>query len=54
MSNFEPEQQGQLTALCQTIADNVKRFMCDPKNRKDFEVWYAKRYGKPYVWRVKT
>ena len=54
MNSFTAEQQGQLTALCQTIAENVQRFMRERSNRESFEAWYLKRYGVPYVWRKKA
>lgn len=33
--------------LCRIVGDSLR----DESKRKDFEQWYLKRYGKPYVWK---
>jgi len=42
-----------LKLLGSTVADCVKSFMLSDENRRAFEEWYLKRYGKSYEWRKK-
>ena len=32
------------------LMQKVERYFQNLEHRKAFEVWYLKRYGKPYVW----
>lgn len=50
MSGFTPEKQAQKAALGLTVAEKVRDFFKDARHRKKFEVWYEKRYGRPYQW----
>lgn len=36
--------------LLQDIVENGFEFFRDEQHRKEFEDWYLKKYGKPYVW----
>lgn len=36
--------------LLQDIVENGFEFKSDEQHRKEFEEWYLKKYGKPYVW----
>lgn len=40
-------------ALCslKSLLYAVQKTLSDPVERKDFEEWYRKRYGKEYVWK---
>ena len=46
-----PEKQAQLRAMGKTIAEKVREYFKDPEHRQQYEAWYLKRYGKPYVWK---
>lgn len=50
-SVFTPEVQGQAKAFALLLAQEVREYFKDPEHRKDFEQWYLKKYGKPYVWK---
>lgn len=50
-SVFTPEVQGQEKALALLLAQEVREYFKDPEHRKEFERWYLKKYGKPYVWK---
>ena len=50
-SAFIPEKQAQLKALDLTVAEKVREYFKDPAHRRQFEVWYMEKHGKPYVWR---
>ena len=50
MSVFVPEKQAQARAASLLLAQRVREYFKNPDHRKAFEVWYLKRYGKPYVW----
>lgn len=49
-SAFVPEVQGQAKALSLLIAQSVREYFKDEENRKKFEQWYERRYGKKYQW----
>lgn len=50
MSAFVPEVEGQAKAFASLLARSVREFFQDERHRKEFEEWYLKKYGKPYVW----
>ena len=50
-SVFTPEVQGQAKAFALLLAQEVREYFKDPEHRKEFERWYLKKYGKPYVWK---
>lgn len=50
MSAFVPEVEGQAKAFTSLLARSVREFFRDEQHRKEFEEWYLKKYGKPYVW----
>lgn len=54
MSAFVPEVEGQAKAFASLLARSVREFFReffrDEQHRKEFEDWYLKKYGKPYVW----
>lgn len=50
MSAFVPEVEGQEKAFASLHARSVHEFFRDKQHRKEFEEWYLKKYGKPYVW----
>lgn len=50
MSAFVPEVEGQEKAFASLHARSVYEFFRDKQHRKEFEEWYLKEYGKPYVW----
>lgn len=50
MSAFVPEVDGQAKAFASLLARSVREFFRDEQHRKEFEEWYLKKYGKPYVW----
>lgn len=50
MSAFVPEVEGQEKAFASLHASSVYEFFRDKQHRKEFEEWYLKKYGKPYVW----
>ncbi len=49
-SSFVPEVRGQARALALLIAQNVRDYFKNEEHRKEFEVWYLSKYGKPYQW----
>lgn len=50
MSAFLPEVEGQEKAFASLHARSVYEFFRGKQHRKEFEEWYLKKYGKPYVW----
>lgn len=50
-SVFTLEVQGQAKALALLFAQKVREYFKDQEHRKEFERWYLKKYGKPYVWK---
>lgn len=52
MSAFVPEVEGQAKAFASLLARSVREFFRDEQHRKEFEDWYLKKYGKPYVWQT--
>lgn len=50
-SVFTQEVQGQAKAFALLLAQGVREYFKDPEHRKEFERWYLKKYGKPYVWK---
>ena len=42
--------EGQAKAFASLLARSVREFFRDEQHRKEFEEWYLKKYGKPYVW----
>lgn len=50
MSAFVPEVEGQEKAFASLHARSVREFFLDKQHSKEFEEWYLKKYGKPYVW----
>ena len=36
--------------ICPVLIEKVKEYFTDSQNRKTFEEWYRKRYGKEYKW----
>jgi hypothetical protein len=51
MSGFIPEKQAQASALGMTLAEKVRGFYKNEQHRKEFELWYKQKYGKPYQWK---
>ena len=41
-----------LKQFAQILARTVQDYMQDPEHRREFEKWYLKEYGKPYVWKT--
>lgn len=39
-------------SLGRLVAKAVSTALQDPVKRADFEDWYIKRYGHPYVWKT--
>mgnify|MGYP000253960254 FL=1 len=39
------------TPFCTILARKVEAYFQDEENRKRFEEWYKKKYGKDYEWR---
>lgn len=37
-------------AFTAILMRKVEQYFQNPEHRKAFEVWYLKRYGKPYTW----
>ena len=52
MSVFRPEAKNQAGAVGLSLHGRVKEFFQDKQHRKDFEVWFKKTYGRPYVWKT--
>lgn len=52
MSAFRPEAKNQAAAVGHSLCGRVKAFFQDKEHRRDFEAWYKKTYGKPYVWKT--
>lgn len=50
MNSFAPEVKGQAKAFASLLARSVREFFQVEQHRKEFEEWYLKKYGKPYVW----
>ena len=50
MNSFALEVKGQAKAFASLLARSVREFFQDEQHRKEFEEWYLKKYGKPYVW----
>jgi len=44
-----PEYAAQQKAICKLLIKRLRDFYNDPQNRKEFEEWYLKEYGDPYV-----
>jgi len=51
VSVFVPEKQAQARAASLLLAQRVRNYFKDEQHRKEFEVWYQKRYGRPYQWK---
>lgn len=54
MSGFTPEKQVQARSLGKTVAEKVSLYFRDAQHRKDFELWYENKHGKPYQWKKVT
>lgn len=52
MSAFVPEVEGQAKAFASLLARSVREFFQNERHRKEFEEWYLKKYGTPYVWKT--
>lgn len=39
------------TPFCTILARKVEAYFQDEENRKRFEEWYKKKYGKDYEWK---
>lgn len=39
------------TVFGRAVCSAVKTFFENETNRRAFEEWYLKNYGKPYVWK---
>lgn len=50
MSVFTPDKQAQARSLSLLLAQRVREYFKNEQHRKEFEVWYIKKYGKPYQW----
>lgn len=50
-SAFTQEVQGQAKALSSLLARSVREYFKDEENRRKFESWYEKEYGKTYEWK---
>jgi len=51
VSAFAPEKQAQAKAASLLLAQRVRSYFKDAQHRREFEIWYEKRYGKPYQWK---
>ena len=51
MSAFVPEVEGQAKAFASLLARSVREYFRNEQHRKEFEDWYMKKYGRPYVWK---
>lgn len=40
--------------MIERLLNSVRKSLQDPEERKDFEEWYFKKYGKPYEWKRQT
>ncbi len=38
-------------SLAKVLSKSVSAAFQDPQNRREFEAWYEKTYGKKYVWK---
>lgn len=47
MMTPEMEDKVETSRLC----EKVQAYFQDEEHRKEFEIWYQKKYGKPYQWR---
>ena len=39
--------------LAKLTAHTVTEYFKDPEHRKEFEEWYLKEYGEPYLWKIR-
>jgi len=39
-------------SLSRILAKKVSEHLRKEENRNDFELWYEKKYGKPYEWKT--
>ena len=39
-----------LRLICKTVSESLRK----EENRKEFEEWYLKEDGKPYVWKYQN
>lgn len=53
MSAFRPEASGQAASLGLSLLRRVESYFQDKQHRREFETWFLKKYGKPYVWKQK-
>lgn len=47
-----PEKEAQQRALCKLLYRELREYYSYPQHRKQFEEWYLKQYGVPYVWKM--
>ena len=48
---FPPEKEEQYAAVSLRLAQEVRVFFQDEKNREEFSRWYREKFGKNYEWR---
>lgn len=53
MSPFRSEASGQAASLGLSLFRRVESYFQDKQHRREFEAWFQKKYGKPYVWKQK-
>jgi len=51
VSAFTPEKQAQAKAFGLTVAEKVREYFKSAEHRREFEIWYERRYGKKYQWK---
>ena len=54
MSVFVPEVEGQAKAFASLLVRSVREFFRDEQHRREFEDWYMKKHGKPYLWFLRS
>lgn len=51
MSVIDPAVKAQTASVGLSLFRKAEEYFQDRQHRKDFETWYKKTYGKPYVWK---
>lgn len=41
-------------SMGKVLAKTVARCLSNEDNRRDFELWYEKTYGKKYIWKKES
>jgi hypothetical protein len=50
--NLDELDQFELNIFCRELGWIVFNYMQDKEHQKEFEKWYLKEYGEPYVWKT--